>query len=232
MWVLRVGFACGTMGASLLAAAARALPSSHQPLSYSQPRSPSPNLPTPQPQPPPQKNPNPRQGVIAYKIAAHAADLAKGHARAYAWDRELSVARFEFRWRVAFCCSFLAARPAAAAAASCLSRPHACAPPPRGQLTPTTTLSPPSAAAAPPHPGHLYVLIHLHMYVCMSARRKDQFALSMDETTARDLHDETLPQEPAKTARAALLRAACYVLRAACCKLRSSRRRTRCRCRR
>jgi len=39
-----------------------------------------------------------KAGVIAYKIAAHAADLAKGHAYAYAWDRELSKARFEFRW--------------------------------------------------------------------------------------------------------------------------------------
>ncbi len=39
-----------------------------------------------------------KAGVIAYKIAAHAADLAKGHAHAYAWDRELSKARFEFRW--------------------------------------------------------------------------------------------------------------------------------------
>ena len=39
-----------------------------------------------------------KAGVIAYKIAAHAADLAKGHAKAYAWDRELSKARFEFRW--------------------------------------------------------------------------------------------------------------------------------------
>jgi len=38
------------------------------------------------------------QGVIAYKIAAHAADLAKGHPGAAEWDRELSKARFEFRW--------------------------------------------------------------------------------------------------------------------------------------
>ena len=33
-----------------------------------------------------------------YKIAAHAADLAKGHPHAFEWDRELSKARFEFRW--------------------------------------------------------------------------------------------------------------------------------------
>jgi thiamine biosynthesis protein ThiC len=39
--------------------------------------------------------------VIAYKIAAHAADLAKGHPGAADWDRELSKARFEFRWWVA-----------------------------------------------------------------------------------------------------------------------------------
>uniref|UniRef100_A0A383VEH7 Uncharacterized protein n=1 Tax=Tetradesmus obliquus TaxID=3088 RepID=A0A383VEH7_TETOB len=39
-----------------------------------------------------------KQGVIAYKIAAHAADLAKGHPGAADWDRELSKARFEFRW--------------------------------------------------------------------------------------------------------------------------------------
>ena len=39
-----------------------------------------------------------KAGVIAYKIAAHAADLAKGHPRARAWDDALSKARFEFRW--------------------------------------------------------------------------------------------------------------------------------------
>lgn len=39
-----------------------------------------------------------KQGVIAYKIAAHAADLAKGHPHAQAWDDALSKARFEFRW--------------------------------------------------------------------------------------------------------------------------------------
>ncbi len=39
-----------------------------------------------------------RQGVIAYKIAAHAADLAKGHPGAQARDNALSKARFEFRW--------------------------------------------------------------------------------------------------------------------------------------
>jgi phosphomethylpyrimidine synthase len=41
-------------------------------------------------------------GVIAYKIAAHAADLAKGHPRAREWDDALSRARFEFRWRDQF----------------------------------------------------------------------------------------------------------------------------------
>ncbi|WP_461201230.1 phosphomethylpyrimidine synthase ThiC [Anoxybacillus sp. TBDG-1] len=39
-----------------------------------------------------------RQGVIAYKIAAHAADLAKGHPNAQQRDDALSKARFEFRW--------------------------------------------------------------------------------------------------------------------------------------
>ncbi len=43
-----------------------------------------------------------RQGVIAYKIAAHAADLAKGHPGAAAWDDALSKARFEFRWEDQF----------------------------------------------------------------------------------------------------------------------------------
>jgi phosphomethylpyrimidine synthase len=39
-----------------------------------------------------------KQGVIAYKIAAHAADLAKGHPGAQLRDNALSKARFEFRW--------------------------------------------------------------------------------------------------------------------------------------
>jgi phosphomethylpyrimidine synthase len=43
-----------------------------------------------------------KAGVIAYKIAAHAADLAKGHAQAQAWDDALSRARFEFRWEDQF----------------------------------------------------------------------------------------------------------------------------------
>jgi phosphomethylpyrimidine synthase len=43
-----------------------------------------------------------KTGVIAYKIAAHAADLAKGHPRAQAWDDALSKARFEFRWEDQF----------------------------------------------------------------------------------------------------------------------------------
>ena len=43
-----------------------------------------------------------REGVIAYKIAAHAADLAKGHPGAQARDDALSKARFEFRWRDQF----------------------------------------------------------------------------------------------------------------------------------
>ncbi len=43
-----------------------------------------------------------REGVIAYKIAAHAADLAKGHPGAQYWDNALSKARFEFRWEDQF----------------------------------------------------------------------------------------------------------------------------------
>jgi phosphomethylpyrimidine synthase len=43
-----------------------------------------------------------KAGVIAYRIAAHAADIAKGHPRAREWDDALSKARFEFRWRDQF----------------------------------------------------------------------------------------------------------------------------------
>ncbi len=43
-----------------------------------------------------------KDGLIAYKIAAHAADLAKGHPGARAWDDALSAARFEFRWEDQF----------------------------------------------------------------------------------------------------------------------------------
>ena len=43
-----------------------------------------------------------REGVITYKIAAHAADLAKGHPGAQIRDNALSKARFEFRWRDQF----------------------------------------------------------------------------------------------------------------------------------
>src|SRR6187455_2649886 len=68
-----------------------------------------------------------KDGVIAYKIAAHAADLAKGHPGAQARDNAVSQARFEFRW-------------------------------------------------------------------------EDQFNLSLDPTTAKDFHDETLPQDGAKVA--------------------------------
>jgi phosphomethylpyrimidine synthase len=41
-------------------------------------------------------------GVVTYKLAAHAADLAKGHPAAKQWDDALSKARFEFRWRDQF----------------------------------------------------------------------------------------------------------------------------------
>ena len=68
-----------------------------------------------------------KDGIIAYKIAAHAADLAKGHPGAQIRDNALSKARFEFRW-------------------------------------------------------------------------EDQFNLGLDPDTAKDFHDETLPQHGAKLA--------------------------------
>src|SRR3989454_58146 len=68
-----------------------------------------------------------KDGIMAYKIAAHAADLAKGHPGAQQRDNALSKARFEFRWA-------------------------------------------------------------------------DQFNLSLDPDTAKEFHDETLPQEGAKVA--------------------------------
>lgn len=43
-----------------------------------------------------------KEGIITYRIAAHAADLAKGHPHAQKWDDALSKARFEFRWRDQF----------------------------------------------------------------------------------------------------------------------------------
>jgi len=43
-----------------------------------------------------------KQGIIAYKIAAHAADIAKGHPGARVRDEALSKARFEFRWQDQF----------------------------------------------------------------------------------------------------------------------------------
>ncbi|MFD0204821.1 MULTISPECIES: phosphomethylpyrimidine synthase ThiC [Saccharothrix] len=43
-----------------------------------------------------------KTGVITYKIAAHSADLAKGHPGAQDWDDALSKARFEFRWEDQF----------------------------------------------------------------------------------------------------------------------------------
>ena len=46
-----------------------------------------------------------KTGVITYKIAAHAADLAKGHPGAHERDNALSKARFEFRWRDQFALS-------------------------------------------------------------------------------------------------------------------------------
>jgi len=43
-----------------------------------------------------------KDGMVAYRIAAHAADLAKGHPGAQRWDDALSKARFEFRWEDQF----------------------------------------------------------------------------------------------------------------------------------
>jgi phosphomethylpyrimidine synthase len=43
-----------------------------------------------------------KTGVITYKLAAHAADLAKGHPGAAMWDDAVSRARFEFRWEDQF----------------------------------------------------------------------------------------------------------------------------------
>ncbi len=43
-----------------------------------------------------------KDGIITYKIAAHAADLAKGHPNSQNWDNALSKARFEFRWEDQF----------------------------------------------------------------------------------------------------------------------------------
>lgn len=46
-----------------------------------------------------------KTGVITYKLAAHAADVAKGHPGARAWDDAMSKARFEFRWHDQFALS-------------------------------------------------------------------------------------------------------------------------------
>jgi len=43
-----------------------------------------------------------KDGLIAYRIAAHAADIARGNKRAAQWDRSLSQARFDFDWRKQF----------------------------------------------------------------------------------------------------------------------------------
>ena len=46
-----------------------------------------------------------KTGIVTYKIAAHAADLAKGHPYAQLRDNALSKARFDFRWRDQFALS-------------------------------------------------------------------------------------------------------------------------------
>jgi len=79
-----------------------------------------------------------KDGVIAYKIAAHAADLAKGHPGASLRDDALSKARFEFRWNDQFNLSLdpetaiayhdetLPAEPAKAAHFCSMCGPHFC----------------------------------------------------------------------------------------------------------
>ncbi len=79
-----------------------------------------------------------KDGVITYKIAAHAADLAKGHAGAQARDDALSRARFGFRWRDQFALSLdpetaasfhdetLPAEPAKSAHFCSMCGPHFC----------------------------------------------------------------------------------------------------------
>ncbi len=47
-----------------------------------------------------------REGVVTYKIAAHAADIAKGHPAAHLRDLEMSKARYSFRWRDQFNLSY------------------------------------------------------------------------------------------------------------------------------
>ena len=80
-----------------------------------------------------------KDGVITYKIAAHAADVAKGHPTAHQWDEALSKARFEFRWDDQFNLSLdpetahdfhdetLPAEPAKAAHFCSMCGPHFCA---------------------------------------------------------------------------------------------------------
>ena len=53
-----------------------------------------------------------KEGLMAYKIAAHAADLAKGHPGAQLRDNALSKARFEFRWEDQFNLGRIRPRPA------------------------------------------------------------------------------------------------------------------------
>jgi phosphomethylpyrimidine synthase len=95
-----------------------------------------------------------KDGVIAYKIAAHAADLAKGHPGAQYRDNALSKARLDSN-RLGSGEKDFAERKA--------DRPRL-----RAQPSPF--------------------------------RWEDQFNLSLDPVTAREFHDETLPQEGAKTA--------------------------------
>ena len=62
-----------------------------------------------------------KDGIMAYKIAAHAADLAKGHPGAQARDNALSKARFEFRWEDSSTSGSIPTRPANSTTRPCRS---------------------------------------------------------------------------------------------------------------
>ena len=64
-----------------------------------------------------------KEGVITYKIAAHAADLAKGHPAAQLRDDALSRARFDFRWVDQFNCRSIPIRRATITTRRCRRKP-------------------------------------------------------------------------------------------------------------
>ncbi len=113
-----------------------------------------------------------KQGLITYKIAAHAADLAKGHPGAQIRDNAMSKARFEFRWEDQF---NLALDPFTARAYHDETLP------------------------AKGHPG-AQIRDNAMSKARFEFRWEDQFNLALDPFTARAYHDETLPQESGKVA--------------------------------